>query len=201
MATKQFAAILLTLSLVSCSDSQTRNESHQEIPKALTENSSSYRLVSKRGYEDLVDRLYNELVSKDQNLKELEDNISDLNESLRDTTKLIDEFKDRNEAYFGAANGRVLQIKDSVLRSEIRNMVAAQLIKYNTRIIRHNQLLKVIDAKQTTIADLHNALKILRTLPLIDQYQKSSLPNAKSLEGYIKRQEEAIRLTENLSKK
>ncbi|GAB3668773.1 hypothetical protein GCM10027594_34010 [Hymenobacter agri] len=149
----------------------------------------------------MVDGLYNELVSNDQNLKKLEDNISDLDESERDTTKLIDEFKDRNQAYFGAANGHISAIKDSVLRNKIRNMIAAQLIKYNARIAGHNQLLKIIDNKQTTISDLHNVLKIVRTLPLIDQYQKGSLPNPKSLEGYINRQEEVIRRAEVLSKK
>lgn len=80
-------------------------------------------------------------------------------------------------------------------------LVATQLTKYNSRIARHSEFLNLIEAKQMTISDLHNVLKIIRTLPLIDKYQRDNLPKTKSLEGYIMRQEETIQLADTLSKK
>lgn len=200
MTTKIFIAILV-LTLVSCNDNRTQDKPKQETPKALEDKSASYEIVSKRGYDDLVESLYNELVSKDIDLKKLEDNIDELNKSKNDTTELFDKFNGKNQSYFSSADKHVSGIKDSLLRDKIKNLVATQLTKYNSRISRHNELLKIIEAKQMTISDLHNVLKIVRTLPLIDKYQKDNLPNTKSFEGYIRQQEETLQLADTLSKR
>lgn len=200
MTTKIIIPILV-LTLASCSDNRTQDKPKQETPKALEDKSSSYEIISKRGYDDLVESLYNELVSKDIHLKKLEDKIEELNNSKSDTTELFDKFNGKNQSYFSSADRHVSEIKDSLVRDKIKNLVTTQLTKYNSRIARHNELLKLIETKQMTISDLHNVLKIVRTLPLIDKYQKDNLPNTKSFEGYIKRQEETIKLADTLSKK
>lgn len=51
------------------------------------------------------------------------------------------------------------------------------------------------------IADLHTVLRIVRTLPLIDKYQKDNLPAAKSLDDFIKQQDAAIKLADSLAGK
>ena len=200
MTTKLFIATILILILVSCNNNRTQDIPKEETPKALEDESSSYERVSKRSYDDLVESLYRELVSKDSDLKKLEDNIDDLNKSKTDTTDLFDKFNGKNQSYFSSANRHVSEVKDSVLRDKIKNLVSIQLTKYNSRIARHKELLKIVEANQVTISDLHNVLKILRTLPLIDKYQKDNLPNTKSFEGYIQRQEKTIQLADTLSK-
>jgi hypothetical protein len=206
MTTKIFISTFLVLTLASCNNTRTQDNPKQEAPKqetpkALEDKSSSYEIVSKRSSDDLVESLYNELVSKDIELKKLEDKIDELNKSKNDTTELFDKFNGKNQSYFSSANGHVLDIKDSLLRDKIKNLVSTQLTKYNSRIARHNELLKIIEAKQITLSDLHNVLKIVRTLPLIDKYQKDNLPSIKSFEAYIKQQEETIQLVDTLSKK
>jgi hypothetical protein len=189
------------LTLASCNNNRTQDKPKQETPKALEDKSSSYEIVSKRSYDDLVESLYKELVSKDIDLKKLEDKIDELNKSKSDTTELFDKFNGKNQSYFSSADRHVSEIKDSLVRNKIKNLVALQLTKYNSKIARHNELLKVIETKQMTISDLHNVLKIVRTLPLIDKYQKDNLPSTNSFEGYIKQQEDAIKLADTLSKK
>ena len=201
MTTKLYIATILVLTLVSCDNNCTQDKPKQETPKALEDKSSSYEIVSQRGNDDLVESLYNELVSKDPDLKKLEDKIEDLNESKTDSTELIDKFNGKNESYFASADRHVSDIKDSLAREKIKNLLANQLTKYNSGIARHKELLKLIETKQMTIADLHNVLKIVRTLPLIDKYQKDNLPDTKSLEAYIKQQEQTIKLADTLSKK
>lgn len=95
MTTKIFIAILV-LTFVSCSNNRTQDTPKQETPKALEDKSSSYEIVSKRGYDDLVESLYYELVSKDIELKKLEDKIEELNKSKSDTTELFDKFNGKN---------------------------------------------------------------------------------------------------------
>ncbi|HUR10165.1 MAG TPA: hypothetical protein VM012_02280, partial [Flavitalea sp.] len=93
------------------------------------------------------------------------------------------------------------EIKDSLLRDKMKVLIANNLSKYKSSTTRHNELLKIIESKNLTIYDLHNILKIVKTLPLIEKYQRDNLPNTKSLEGYIKRQEETIKLADTLTKK
>ena len=201
MTTKIFISTILVLTFASCDNTRIRDKPKQETPKALEDKSSSYELVSKRGYDDLVESLYNELVTKDIDLKKLEDKIDELNKSKNDTTELFDKYNGKNQSYFSSADRHVVDIKDSLLRNKMRIFVTNQLSKYNSRIGKHNELLKIIDAKQMTISDLHNVLKIVRTLPLIDKYQKDNLTDTKSFEGYINQQEKAIQLIDTLSKK
>ena len=200
MKTKIFIPFLV-LTLASCSNNRTQHKPKQETPKALEDKSSSYEIVSKRSYDDLVESLYTELLTKDIDLKKLEDKIDELNKSKSDTTELFDNFNAKNESYFSSADRHIADIKDSLVRDKIKNIVASQLTKYNSRIARHNELLNLIEAKQLTISDLHNVLKIVRTLPLIDKYQKDNLTSTKSFQGYLKQQEEIIKLADTLSKK
>jgi len=64
MTTKIFISTILVLTLTSCNDRRTQDKPEQATPKALEDKSSSYEIVSKRGYDDLVETLYDELASK-----------------------------------------------------------------------------------------------------------------------------------------
>lgn len=201
MTTKIFISTIIVLTLASCDNNRTQDKPKQETPKALEDKSSSYEIVSKRGYDDLVESLYNELVSKNIDLKQLEEKIDDLNKSKGDTTNLFDKFNQKNQSYFSSADRHISEIKDSLLRDKMKVLIANNLTKYNKSIARHEELLKVVEAKNLTISDLHNILKIVRTLPLIEKYQRDNLPNTKSIEGIIKRQDEVIKLADTLAKK
>jgi predicted transcriptional regulator len=202
MTTKLFVSAILALTLVSCNNTRTKDNLKHETPKALEDKTPLYELRSKRGYDDLVESLYSEeLVSKNIDLKKLEDKINELNNSKADTIHLFDEFNEKNQSYFSSANRHVSEIKDSVLRDKMRNILTNNLKKYNSSIVSHNNLLKIIENKELTITDIHNVLKIVKTLPLIEKYQHDNLPSAKSLEGYIKQQDETIELANSLSKK
>ncbi|RYY48877.1 MAG: hypothetical protein EOO06_08910 [Chitinophagaceae bacterium] len=201
MPTKLFKSAILLVILASCNNNRAQQQPQQAIPKALEEKSSSYELVSKRSYDDLVERLYSELVSKDSELKKLEGKIDELNESRTDSTESFQKFHGKNQSFFSAAETHVAGIKDSLIREKIKNLVAGQLTKYNSRIATQQQLLAQIETNQMAISDLHTVLKIVRTLPIIDKYQREQLPKATSLQGYLKHQEATIILADSLSKK
>jgi hypothetical protein len=200
MITKLFIVTITVLGLASCSNNRSKEQLKQETPKALEDKSSSYEIVSDRSYDDLVESLYQELVSKDIALKKLEDKINELNKSKSDSTKLFNKFNGKNQSYFISASRKVSAIKDSVLRNKINSLLSAQLEHYNSKVVRHNELLKLIETKQMTISDLHNVLKVVRTLPLIDKYQRDNLPNTRSLEGYLKQQDETLKIADTVSK-
>ena len=203
MITRLFISTILVSALCSCGNKRTPDKPQQEVPKALEGNnkSASFEIVSKRGYDDMVQSLYDELVSKNVDLKKLEDKISELGKSRGDSTDSFDEFNKKNQSWFSAADAHIAVIGDSVLRDKMKSLIANNLAKYNASIARHNEFLKIIEAKNLTIADLHNILKIVKTLPLIEKYQHDNLPGVKPLEGYITQQDETIKLTDTLTKK
>lgn len=201
MTTKLFVPIILVLTFASCKDNSTQENPKQETPKALEDKSASYEIVSKRGYDDLVESLYSELTSKNIELKDLEGKIDELNSSRNDTTALFDKFNEKNQSYFSSANRHISEIKDSLLRDRMNLLITQNLAKYDASIAKHNGLLKIIKAKSLSISDLHSILKIVKTLPLIEKYQKDNLPQTKSFEGYIKQQNETIKLADTLTKK
>lgn len=202
MTTLKLISIILVFILVSCSDNRQQIKLKQEIPKALEDKSSWYKIVAKSSsYDDLVESLYNELVSKDVNLKELENKIEELKKLNSSATEVFGNYNVKNQSYFSSADRHVSEIKDSLLRNKIKAIVANQLTKYNLSIATHKEFLKLIEEKQLTITDLYTIVKIVKTLPLIDKYQKDNLPSTKPFEEYIKRQNGTIKLADDISDK
>ena len=81
----------------------------------------------------------------------------------------------------------------------MKNLVQSGLSNYNSLTAPHNNILKSIASKETSLGDLHIALKIIKTLPVIGKYQKDNLPNTKSLEGYSQQQTKTINELQRLS--
>ena len=196
MTTKIFLPAILVLALVSCENNRT-----QQTPKALTIQSPSFDYTSKRGDDDLVESLYKELVSQNIDLKKLEDKIDALQKSKGDTLNLLNQFTEKNQSYFNSVDDHISGIQDSLLRDKMKALIANNLAKYNASIVRHNELLQLIQAKNLTINDLHKILKIVKTLALMEQYQRDNLPDIRSLEGYVKRQDDVINYADTLIQK
>ena len=178
---------LALLTFFSCDDSRNKEKQEQkhETPAALQEESSS-GIISKRGYDDILESLYKELATKTPELKELETKMKSLSESKDDSTDLYDRYNSKNQSYYSSADSHVKQIKDSVLRKKIKLLISASLTRYNSKISRHSEILKSIDKKIMTLDDLHEVLMITTTLPLIEKYQNDNLPATKSIDGYSK---------------
>ncbi len=176
------------------------------IPKALQAegdrsgflSSSSY---SVRGYSDLVDKLYAELAAQDATLKKLETQLQALQEAQFDSTKAFEAYSANNEGYYESAGRNALELKDSLLRKQMEALIAGSRGKYKNRISRHRQLLAQIEKQKVAIADLHEALKISFTLPIIEKYQRENLPPAIPLERLLQMQQTAIKNAEALLKK
>ncbi len=192
---------LCFLTLFSCDNSRTQDKPKNETPKALEDKSSSYEIVSKRGYDDLVESLYKELADKTPELNELEKQIDNLADTRNDSTKSFNIYNGKNKSYYQSAINHVEQMKDTVLKDKIKLLIQNSLTKYNKTVSKHNDILKSIDCKSLSLNDLHTILKITRTLLLIDKYQQDAIPATKSLEGYSKQLDKTIKFADTLTKK
>lgn len=191
---------LLFLTLISCDNSRTEDQSKNDTPKALEDKSSSDVIVSKRGYEDLIESLYKELADKTPDLKELEMQIDKLADSKSDSLEQFNKYDDKNKSYYQSAENHIEQIKDSVIKEKIKLLIQTSVTKYGSLISKHNDILNSIDKQTITLNDLHLILKITRTLPLIEKYQKDNLPTTKPLEEYSKQLNKTVQYADSLTK-
>ena len=200
MRTTILISTFIFLALISCDNSRTQDKHPVNTPKALEDKNSSYQIISKRGYDDLIESLYKELADKTPELNDLEKQIDNLSDSRNDSTKLFTVYDGKNKSYYQSAINHAEQINDTVLKDKIKLLIENSLTNYNKTVSKHNDLLKSIDSKNLSLNDLHLTLKITRTLPLIDKYQADALPSTNSLKGYSKQLDKTIKFADTLTK-
>jgi hypothetical protein len=182
----------------SCNSVSEHESINHEEPKALEEK-SSYEEISKVRNDNLVESLYNELVEKTPELKQLESKIEVLEKSKNDSIILFTKYNQNNQSYYHSVNSNLVQIKDSLLRNKIKLLITNSLKKYNSQILKQEELLKLMDLKSVTLNDLHTILKITKSLSVIEKYQTENMPSAKSLERYLKELDGTIQTTDSLA--
>lgn len=158
-----------------------------DIPRTFEENKSKTEIKSfdsrYGGSYDVVNSMYNEIVDDDANLKSLEKDIRNISGTVSDASNAFNGFNNNNTNYYNSASNHANSIKDNELREKIRVMVEASKSQYLKSIGKHNGLLNDINPKQATLSDLHTYLKLVKTLPAIEAYQKKNLPSTTALEN------------------
>ncbi|WP_426327492.1 hypothetical protein [Pedobacter sp. R-06] len=197
---KNIAYCLLICTAFSCQDVERPTKSKDDTPTALAEE-ESYNIVSKRGREDLIDNLYAEIIAKDLVLKKVDDNIREIEDGKNDSLKKFNSYDEKNQDYFFSANAHVKEIQDSVLRKTLTALIAKNMEAYKVRTLQYKKLARSIDTKTSSLNDLSLALKISRTLPLIEKYQKENLPDNKSILNLSSKIDQTIKLADTLYKK
>jgi hypothetical protein len=201
MRTSLIVIAAIGWTLVACDRPQQPAAPAPETPKALQENSDvSLLRMSKSRDKDLVEDLYKELAEKRPELNELEKAIGELPEKKADSLKLFDEYNQDNNAFYGSADRHVSQIRDSVLREKIKTLIAKSESAYKDKAARHSSLIDAINAKTASLEDLHLALKITKTITVIERYQNEHIPGTAPLQNIIRQYEKEIKKTDSLIK-
>ncbi|MFN8255710.1 MAG: hypothetical protein U0W24_08485 [Bacteroidales bacterium] len=197
-----FITTLILQTVVSCNNDRIKDnqEQKQETPKALQEE-KSYEIISKRGYDDIIESLYKELVDKTPELKDLETKLDDLSASKSDSTEQFDNYNRKNRSYYSSADYHLDKINDSILRKKMKALISLSLTNYNSKVYQHTEILKSIEKKTLTLYDLHEMLIITTTLPLIEKYQNENLPATKSINGYSKQLDRVVQIENSLLEK
>jgi hypothetical protein len=203
---KLFYFLFISVIFFSCNNkrSSAPENKPQETPKALqTDNNSSKGsfLSKSRGYDDLVDDLYNELLEKNAALAALEHDIENIKDDSKDSAETFKAFDNKNNSYYNSATSHLESIKDTILKERIKLLVTNSLSKYKAKTAAYNNLLAAIATKDISLDDLHIILKLTQTLVMIGQYQSNDLPSTKPLENTSKAYDKIMTTTDALSKK
>ncbi len=192
---------IISFLFFSCKQPRKNTELTPDTPKALQEKSSSEAIFSKRSYpDDLVESLYSELTDKTPELKDLEEMISKLEDQKSDSVESFKKFDQKNTSYYNSANQHLQQIKDSLIRKKIKSIIDSSLSAYNSKTRRYKNLISTLYLKEINLEDLHIVLKLVKTLQLIEKYQKENIPSTKSIEKVIEGFDKAIQKTDTLTK-
>jgi len=189
------------VALFSCNNKKNSDKpaENDELPEALQENKKRNGLeFYKRDPGDLVENIYRELEKEDPLLKELSEKINILREQKKDSLETFITFENKNISFYTAARHHNGRIEDSALKHRIQILINQSFEQYNNRIQTIKHLIKLLDSKTKSLNDLHETLKIIRTLPIIEKYQQTNLPTATSLEAVIKGYNSAIQLADSL---
>ncbi|HEY4788629.1 MAG TPA: hypothetical protein VIH57_21410 [Bacteroidales bacterium] len=193
--------LILCPSFFACSRTkQPAGNQHQETPKIL-QNDKRDVSFSKRNYDDLVNELYQDQVTKNQNLEEIENLIEANNAEKDEILGKYATFDKKSEGYYSLANTQSLEILDTALRAKILLLIKASRNKYNDGTSNLEAIIKRIEIKSASIQDYHTALKIIVTLPVIENYQRDYLPKDSIYKGFSKQQDQIISKMDKIVKK
>lgn len=192
---KKILLSLLLILMISCKHESARDEATKALPEALKDK--TYSRGSSRG--DLVDELYQELVSKSADLQKLEAQIENFETS--EVQKKFYNYNTKSENYYASVTNQARMIKDSVTRTRILAFIEKSNKKYFDKSNELRSLSNTITDKQKSIEDCHTVLKIVLTLPIITNYQNHTMPVKKEFEDKIKSEDSLIHAIHNKTPK
>jgi hypothetical protein len=177
------SVIMLSVLISACNHQVDTGERDNKanVPQALTDNNSD--LLSKRYYhsESLVNSLYTDLTNTQPELKSIEDELKLYRQMNEDSLQLFNSFHSKSANYYSDANDILASINDPVLKERLQVLINNSESSYKQKIASHLALKKDIDNNNTSIEGLHQALKIVATLPVLERYQKDNQPRVKAM--------------------
>lgn len=186
----------ISLSFLACTktDKSTPEQitGKNETPKALeTPDSDGSSFQLKRG-QDLLNQVYYELAEKRLDLQEIESLIDKVRETGTDLQDDYSKFSGKSERYYNSAANQVRQVKDSLLRTRIMQMLETSKNRNKAKSAQLDNIIRTLAQKQASIEDYHIALKVAVTLPAIEDFQDRNFPNTASYANHTKQQDSVI---------
>jgi hypothetical protein len=187
--------VLTSILLVGCSKQdkkQSTIDKLNETPETLEVTES--RILSSYRYDgNIIDNLYKEALSKNQNLEELNDRIEEISsDSLSDKTKDYSKYRSINKRYWTSAKSYANNLNDSLWKIEMLDMIEKLESSYEKRVTNHESRMDSIEELKSTLTDKLILMKLFITEPMIHNYQSNELPNIEQLESLIKDYKKAI---------
>jgi len=176
--------IFLLAIFISCNSKRTQPQQNN-IPEALQDNKkSSLAVYSKRGFDDLVEDLYNEKLENDPELSKLDRLYKGLNESKNDSLEELNKYVEKNNSYYSSADQHLNRIQDSSLKKEIEIILLNNKNRYKQKLNYLRSLEESLDLKSANANDRYSAVKLLISLSMIGSYQDAT-PSSKPIESVI----------------
>ncbi len=122
-------------------------------------------------------------------MKKIEDGLSELSTKVTDKKAEFEAYNYKSTDYYSDADVDLNMITDSSLKKQIRDVLDKSQKAYKAQTAGIKGLISLLDKGNTSLNDHHTVLKIVATLPQIEQYQEDKLPANKTYYGLVQEQE------------
>jgi len=183
--------------LFSCGENKPENKPLVENAVDNTDSSLKGSFGSGRD-ENIIDKIYSELIKNDKKLSALDDKILKTYEKSKTVLEHYENVLNKSESYYIDANYQAKTITDSLLKHQIENQIKISSDKYNLKIKNIKNAISLLNKNTEKINDLYNAFKIRKTLPEIEKYQNAHPLKTDSLENFIHKQNQLLNELKNL---
>ncbi len=192
--------ISMIFTLVTCFYIMACNENEQsQVPKTplesgKTENKVAEALgyVPKQRQSDVLQSLYQSIADTTADLKAIEQLYKTVYNSKTDSLRTFNGFTSKNEMYFNEAGGLINSMKDEELKSRMLDALSKRRRLYDAQFAADSALFKLIDSTSINIEDLRNSIKILVTLPVMEEFQQKGHPSNVPMQGYLIEQQKLV---------
>ncbi|NML21071.1 hypothetical protein HHL16_09315 [Pseudoflavitalea sp. G-6-1-2] len=190
--------IVLLICIAACTEKQKAKPANAKIPMVLEGKHVDVTSLSKKR-ADLFENLYEELLSKSQELQILDANIKALGQLQSQAADSFAQYDSRNRAYYKFAEGANGTVSDSAIKRKIRTILQSSLKEYNASVASHRELDSLINRKNTTVHDMYVLLKVVKTLPSMEFYQKERLPGTGEKESLKARMDSLLQQLDTMT--
>lgn len=196
---KKIITIISIVSLISCNkEARTEAIAKNETDKVILKDNDikSFSRYSNDN-NSLIEKIYYKIIENDQNLTKLDEEISKLNDESREYKRSLDDILQKPNDYYKDAKYRTKFLKDSLLKKEILKLIESSEKNFtkNTSVLKGK--MKQTNLNTISINELYSIYKIRRTLPAIEDFQKT-IPNNKKIDSIINEQEKLIQQLKSL---
>ncbi len=188
----------LFLLFFSCEENRPGNKPLIENAVDNTDSSLKGSFESSRYDDNMIDKIYSELIRNDKKLSALDNKILKIHE---EESKVIQQYKNifiKSDAYYRDARSQSSSITDSLLKHQVENQIKLSAEKYNLKIKDIKNLISRISKNTEMINNLYTLFKIRKTLPEIEKYQNAHPLKTDSLEHFIGKQNQLLAELKNV---
>ncbi|WP_343608636.1 hypothetical protein [Chryseobacterium oranimense] len=190
-------ASALALSILSCKQNESGNAAVAENAVDDTDSSLKGSFESGRN-ENMIDKIYSELIKKDKKLKELDEKLVKLNEENRKVLATYEDILYKSESFYQDAHFQATNVKDSLLKQQLEKEIKISSDNYNQKISKVKELINKVNTNNDHITNLYTAFKIRKALPEIEKYQNAHPMKTNNLESFIKKQDQLLSELKNI---
>lgn len=157
-----------------------------DVPKMLTQSpnslSESYdKLSSSRGQVNFVDKLYDEVLEENKDLKQLSKQIQTANENASDSLIEYRRFVRNTKKFTKDAHKLLATVEDSILRKKMEQVVARFESSTNEKLHHHHTQFESYLVNKKQVREQEIVLKLLIGLQVMQNYTNSEKPNIQTL--------------------
>ncbi|CAM4065293.1 MULTISPECIES: hypothetical protein [Flavobacterium] len=180
---KKISILFLFAFVCSCSKGKQKEINvANETPQVLQNNDSdiSLRSFGKKYDFNIIDKLYNEAIEKDESLKKLENVFLYIGGVKKDSLKDFNDYLGNNARYWNDVDDYLKQIKDTILRKEVTKDFDKFEKEFKKSITSLQHKDSLLNMKSVLLDDYHTIMKLKITHNMMMKYNTNEFPKDKN---------------------